>query len=229
MFLTKPQQAATIHDLVVFGSSYTLFLCSIPITFLLLAAAFPTSSPPEKFGKGGLHSKILIVILASTVLTIGAVIRLYTTVVPKEKENPGAINSKAVFYVTGYMLEIMVVAGYALVRIDLRFWVTDACSGPGMYRAKEIVEEKVEDDNEKLIGEKDVNNDRMSTQSYESFGYTDNTTLSPPLPPPAQAYTVEYQMNPGSPVPEAAGNGPRRPPRSMRWENQPRLSQEDVI
>lgn len=35
------------------------------------------------------------------------------------------------------MLEIIVVAMYALVRIDLRFWVPDGCKGPGDYTTKD--------------------------------------------------------------------------------------------
>jgi len=170
VFLIQPKQAATIHDLVIFGSCYTLFLCTIPITFLGFTALFPPSTPPERFGKGGLHAKILILIIASSILTVGAVIRLVTTVKVRPKDDPGALNSKAVFYITGFMLEIMVVVMYALARVDLRFYVPDGCTGPGDYSRPKAV--GVEDDRDNLV---EYSGDEKTRASIGS-DYTDDYT-----------------------------------------------------
>lgn len=45
----------------------------------------------------------------------------------------GVVESKAVFYITGFTFEITVVALYAVMRIDRRFWVPDGAKGPGDY------------------------------------------------------------------------------------------------
>jgi len=217
VFLIKPKQAATIHDLVIFGSCYTLFLCTIPITFLSIVALFPPSSPPERFGKGGLQPKILILVLASAILTIGAVIRLVTTVNTRPIDDPGVLNSKAVFYTTGFMLEIMVVVGYALARIDLRFYVPDGCKGPGDYSRPMAT--GGENDQEKLVEDVDVKM-RMSVASSDygrDFISTDSASgrrLS--------AGEGEFPANTAVATYGGGGTPPRRPPRSMRWEGRER-------
>lgn len=135
-FLTSPKQLETVHKLIIFGAGYTLFLGSLPMTILGLASLFPPRNSPEKFGLGGLQPKILILISASAVLTVGRCINIVTTVLARSKESPGAINSKAVFYVTGFTLEILVIIMYAVTRIDLRFYVPDGCTQPGDYEGK---------------------------------------------------------------------------------------------
>lgn len=67
--------------------------------------------------------------------------------------NPGQIDGKALFYLTGFVLEIMVVILFAAARFDLRFHVPNGCTGPGQYGAS--VPDK-EDDQEALFEEVDV-------------------------------------------------------------------------
>jgi hypothetical protein len=132
-FLLKPNQLETVHDLLLFGGSYVLFLGSAPMTFLAILALFPPSSPPEKFGMGALQVKIVILLAASALLTVGAVIRLVVAANPAPLEAPQPLESKAVFYITGFTMEITVVILYAVSRVDLRFYVPDGCTKPGDY------------------------------------------------------------------------------------------------
>ncbi|KAH8821777.1 hypothetical protein F5884DRAFT_635402, partial [Xylogone sp. PMI_703] len=119
-----------IRGLLLFGSFYTTTLSVLPIILVTLAAIVPTSSPIEKFAIGRFRTKIVILILASTILFTGALVRLISAVLEYPKQSSHKINDKIVFYTTGFTLEIIVVAMYVITRVDLRFWVPDGCGGP---------------------------------------------------------------------------------------------------
>ncbi|KAJ8112869.1 hypothetical protein OPT61_g4866 [Boeremia exigua] len=49
---------------------------------------------------------------------------------------------KAAFYVVNFAVEIVVVALYAGMRVDRRFWVPDGAKGPGSYERREAIEKQ---------------------------------------------------------------------------------------
>ncbi|RFU34122.1 hypothetical protein B7463_g2236, partial [Scytalidium lignicola] len=132
-YVLNPEILSFIRGLLLFGASYTTTLSILPILFVTPATIVPTSSPIEKFATGRFRSKIIILTFASTVLFVGALVRLISAIQEHQKELPGKINSKSIFYTTGFMLEIIVVSMYGIARVDLRFWVPDGCEGPGDY------------------------------------------------------------------------------------------------
>jgi hypothetical protein len=149
-FTLDPTTLALIFRFQLFGSSYTTFLAVAPIPIILLATGIPSSFTVEKFGSGRFRTKAAVLLYASIVLSVGAIIRLVSVASRRTMQDPGNLNSKAVFYTTGFMLEITVVVLYALVRVDLRFYVPDGSTGAGDYSKGK----KLEDPEPEL----DVNN-----------------------------------------------------------------------
>ncbi|KAF4632141.1 hypothetical protein G7Y89_g5987 [Cudoniella acicularis] len=144
---------------LLFGLAYTLTLCILPILLIVPAGLIPSATPIQRFGTGHFRTKVAILISASLILMAGALVRIISAIEEHRLENPGRVNSKAVFYTTGFMLEIIVVAMYALVRIDLRFWVPDGCKGPGDYITKDPTKAPVysaESDEESFFQDVDV-------------------------------------------------------------------------
>lgn len=142
-FTQDPVDLRATRGLLIFGATYTLFLCSLPILITFVAGTIPSPTPIERFGAGRFRFKIMLLNFAALVLLVGAVTRLIGAIQTHPTDDPGLIDSKLVFYTTGFMLEILIVALYAVVRIDLLFHVPDGCKGPGDYRKGSI-----EDDDE---------------------------------------------------------------------------------
>lgn len=136
-----------------FGSSYNLFLVTFPFIVISVACAIP-GPRPERFGKGSLRVKTSLVMLASILLATGATIRSYAFFNPRLPVNDDVLYGKPIFYTTQFMLEIIVVALYALLRFDLLFHVPNGSSGPGDYsggkdddteKARVLTREDIED------------------------------------------------------------------------------------
>lgn len=143
--------STTIRDIdriiQLVGSTYFAVAAFLPIPLLALnfliprkpltrPSFYPSSNPHrkvEKFGTGKFKSKILILVVTSSLLTFGAAFRAGIAYVPRPKQNPAWYHDKAWFYVVNFAVEIIVVAIYAFVRVDRRFHVPDGSSGPGDY------------------------------------------------------------------------------------------------
>ncbi|KAH6673079.1 hypothetical protein B0J14DRAFT_481969 [Halenospora varia] len=137
-FFTLEEKILKItRGFLLFGSAYTFTLSILPLLLIIPAGLIPSRTPLQRFGTGYFRHKVAILCFASLLFFAGALVRLISAVREAPLTNPIKINSKAVFYTTGFMLEIIVVAMYALVRIDLRFWVPDGCKGPGDYTTKD--------------------------------------------------------------------------------------------
>lgn len=133
-YTLNAHSVAATKALLLFGACWTSFLSLFPIIFIgFLAASNPYGTKIENFGLGSFASKVIILLSASALLGVGALVRLIGNVQVFPKETPGTIDSKVVFYITGFTLEIIVVYLYAVSRIDLRFWVPNGASLPGDY------------------------------------------------------------------------------------------------
>lgn len=123
---------SAFEGLLKFGASYNLFLVTFPFWSIFLACAIP-GPKPEKFGVGNLRVKTSLVMLASILLTTGAIVRTYSFFNPRPIDTDDVLYGKPVFYTTQFMMEIFVVAGYALLRFDLLFHIPNGSFGPGDY------------------------------------------------------------------------------------------------
>lgn len=124
------------HDIVLFGSVFFTVVAFLPIILLAIRAVVPTRGPRDDFGEGGFHAKILIVVLSSIILTLGAAFRCATQFLERPAANPGWFDSKACFYLFDFTIDISVVFFFAIVRVDKRFIVPNGCHAPGDYSRK---------------------------------------------------------------------------------------------
>jgi hypothetical protein len=131
-FVTSPSSTTLTKSLLYLGTSWTLFLCLLPILLLPLGL-YPSPSPIQNFGTGLFRTKIILLVYSSLTLFIGSIVRLIAAAQSHPIEKPGQVDSKAIFYLTGFTLEIFVVLLFAAARFDRRFWVPDGCTGPGQY------------------------------------------------------------------------------------------------
>jgi len=116
------------------GSTYFAAFAFGPNALMLISLAIPRRDI-EKFGEGRMRSNILVLFMAATVLSLGAAFRAgtnYLPPVPIRDPSPWYF-SKTCFYVFDFLIEILVVIFYAMVRFDLRFHVPDGAKGPGDY------------------------------------------------------------------------------------------------
>jgi hypothetical protein len=122
----------TTEALLKFGSSWNTMLAVLPIAAIFIATSLP-GPRPEKFGTGMLRIKIKLVIFIALLLSIGAAIPLYAVVNPERPDTASVIFGKTVFYTTGFMLEIIVVALLAVGRVDQMFHIPNGSSKAGDY------------------------------------------------------------------------------------------------
>lgn len=124
------------EKLLKVGTTYLLILATFPFWAIFLACSVP-GPKPEKFGVGHLRVKTSLVMVASTMLTTGAIVRIYAIFNPRPADTDDVLYGRPVFYTTQFMLEILVVAAYAIFRFDLLFHIPNGSSKPGDYSVKE--------------------------------------------------------------------------------------------
>ncbi|KAK1976295.1 hypothetical protein LZ30DRAFT_603752 [Colletotrichum cereale] len=142
-------------DLLKFGSSWNTGLSIFPV--LVVSACLCVPGPAvEKFGTGSQRVKTALLYAVAFLMIAGQSIRLYALF---NKEPPGTtsvVYSKAVFYTTGFMFEILVVALYAILRVDQRFYIPDGSSGPGDYSGDKQRGQYSVEEIERLVGSLEV-------------------------------------------------------------------------
>ncbi|OHF02172.1 hypothetical protein CORC01_02452 [Colletotrichum orchidophilum] len=117
----------------LFTSTTLTIIAFLPIPILLFAAFYPGLRRPEPFGYGSLTTKIILVLTAATLMTIGAAYRCGVNYAVRPVLFPGWWHHKACYYIFNYDLELVVIFLYALMRFDLRFHVPDGARKPGHY------------------------------------------------------------------------------------------------
>ncbi|KAH7116087.1 hypothetical protein B0J11DRAFT_584119 [Dendryphion nanum] len=121
--------------LQLYGVTLLATVSTLPIPIVLLALVVPRHRPHDRFGTGRLRTKIAVLLTGSMLLCLGAWFRCGTAwqkPVPRSRPLPGYY-SKACFYVFNFLVEILTVYLYAVMRVDLRFHIPDGAKGPGSY------------------------------------------------------------------------------------------------
>jgi len=130
----------------------------------------------QKFGEGRFRTKYWILIFTSLILTLGAAFRAGTAYVPAPRAHPAWYDSKACFYCFNFVIEIIVVYLYAIMRVDKRFHVPDKAHKQGDY-TKPVEDEphRLEEGKEKdggMVEKRRSLIDRINTEE-EFFGAED--------------------------------------------------------
>lgn len=123
------------RDVMLAGSTYLAVVSFLPLPIVILVLIFSRGKQIESFGKGSWSAKACTVLLAGTLLCLGASFRTgITWMPPRPIAHPAWYDSKACFYVFDFGIDWTVVMIYLLARVDERFWVPNGSSKVRHYR-----------------------------------------------------------------------------------------------
>ncbi|KAK2008478.1 hypothetical protein LZ32DRAFT_662047 [Colletotrichum eremochloae] len=128
-----PDNLHDCHLVQLFASTVFAIIAFLPIPIVLFAAFYPGLRCPEPFGYGSLTTKIILVLAATTFLTIGAIYSCAANYAVRPIWFPGWWDYKVCYYIFLYTLELLVVLLYALLRFDLRFHIPDGACKAGDF------------------------------------------------------------------------------------------------
>lgn len=143
-YTLRPRTHFIDRAVQLYGSTFLAVISFLPLPALALAFAIPRTQRHDKFGAGRLRIKVAVLVTGTVLVCFGASYRAGTSwmpPVPMTEPLPGYFH-KAAFYIADFGVEILTVALYALMRVDLRFHVPDGARGPGAYSGSEGLEEK---------------------------------------------------------------------------------------
>lgn len=128
------QIRATDRSLQLYGSTLLAIVATLPLPMAALTLLIPYS-PLDEFGTGRLRTKVIVLLISTTLLSIGAWYRCaitWQTPVPRSQPLPGYLG-KAPFYILNFLFEFQTVIMYAVLRVDQRYHIPNGAHGPGSY------------------------------------------------------------------------------------------------
>lgn len=133
------------RDIILYGGTFYAFISFLPIPLVLISLIIPRKTHVQKFGEGRFRNKIIILLLAATLLCLGATYRVGTNFKnPRPRTDPPGYFSKACFYIFNFVVEIIVILLYVIVRVDRRFWIPNGSHASGDYLKAQSGPELVE-------------------------------------------------------------------------------------
>ena len=132
-FTLDPERLSICRDIQLFSGTYLTVLSFLPIPIVTIAWAWPRGARPEKFGEGRLRTKVRLILFTSTLLAFGAGFRVAGSYASRPASDPAWYHHKAAFYCVNFVIELIVVYTYALMRFDKRFHIPNGSSAPGHY------------------------------------------------------------------------------------------------
>ena len=136
------------RDIQLYGQTLYAVVSFLPILLVVGGLIIPRKTRVEKFGSGRFRHKIAILLLAATLLCLGATFRTGVNYAGGERprEDPAPYQSKACFYIFNFTIEILVIYLYVLVRVDQRFFVPNGSHGPGDYSRSPVTQAGMKND-----------------------------------------------------------------------------------
>ena len=122
------------HHFQQFGAAFFAIIATLPLPITMLTLLIPYS-PLDRFGIGRLRTKVIVLLISTTFLSIGAWFRCSVASqkpVPRTEPLPGYLG-KAPFYLLNFLVELQTVLMYAILRVDLRWHIPNGAKGPGSY------------------------------------------------------------------------------------------------
>ena len=144
------------RDIVLYGQTFYCVISFLPLPMIIIGLLTPRKTRTEKFGEGRFRSKIVILLSSTLLLCLGACFRAGANYAGGTRpiNDPAGYQSKACFWIFNFVLEIIVILLYVIVRIDKRFWVPDHSKKAGDYsRGHALNTRKIEDGNGKAQGD----------------------------------------------------------------------------
>jgi hypothetical protein len=134
-FTLNAPTLATDRSLQLYGSTLLAIVATLPLPMAALTLLIPYS-PLDEFGTGRLRTKVITLLISTTLLSIGAWYRCgitWQTPVPRTQPFPGGLLGKGPFYILNFLFEFQTVIMYAILRIDQRWHIPNGAKGPGSY------------------------------------------------------------------------------------------------
>ncbi|RMZ72864.1 family c-likeg- -coupled receptor [Pyrenophora seminiperda CCB06] len=203
-FFTKDQtKLDAFHDMFLIAQTYFTLLCAAPAIFVAIALIIPRKEI-DPFGAGRLKNNITILLLSVSILLIGQVFRCvlaWIPPIPLIGIQRGTVMmpwylSKASFYCFNFVTEILVIIMFAIVRVDLRFYVPNGARRSGDYSRSRVnlhgSEKNVSAPTGPMILQHHEQNGSNETlQVYEASIFEDTQTLADSLRYPHSTLAVD--------------------------------------
>ena len=133
-YTLDPNTRAIDRSFQQFGATFLAVVAMLPLPITMLTLLIPYS-PLDRFGIGRLRTKVIVLLISTTLLSIGAWFRCgvaFQIPVPRTAPMPGYL-AKAPFYLLNFLVELQTVLMYAILRVDLRWHIPNGAKGPGSY------------------------------------------------------------------------------------------------
>lgn len=142
----KESVAHAVRIIQIYGSTFYAIIAFIPLpiaaisTLLRQHPRIKMTQTVDKFGEGSMKAKVVIIMVSSVLLTLGAAYRSGTTwlhpiplmVNGQPVEGPWYF-SRGSFYAFNFSIELFMVWFWLAVRIDKRFIIPNGAKGPYSY------------------------------------------------------------------------------------------------
>lgn len=180
------------------GQTYFTWLAFAPIVFVLISLILPRHEV-DKFGAGRLRVNITILLIGATVISTGQIFRCVTTWLPPSPlrnaqgqfQDPPWYFAKACFYVFNFVTEVIVIGMYALVRVDLRFYVPDGSKRAGDYSRSSVNVHDSEKKPRSNAISTYSNGSNETLHSYQTSIFEDSGTLADSLRYPSSTLSID--------------------------------------
>jgi hypothetical protein len=156
---------ATDRGFQQYGATFLAIVATLPLPITILTLLIPYS-PLDRFGIGRLRTKVIVLMISTTLLSIGAWFRCGVALhapVPRSQPLPGYLG-KAPFYIFNFLVEIQTVLMYAILRVDLRWHIPNGAKGPGSYASPQIHDVEMQDS--RPTSSDSVQDDSKSIKSF---------------------------------------------------------------
>jgi hypothetical protein len=208
-FFTLDQHKLNVfHDLFLVAQTYFTIFCFAPALLVGISLLIPRTEV-EKFGAGRLRYNITILLISVSILSIGQIFRCVLAWIPAIRMvdvQRGTVSmpwylSKAAFYCFNFVTELLVVVMFAIVRVDLRFYVPNGARKSGDYSRSRVDlhngSERNLNEDEKNLNEAapspmiHQNNSSQTLHRYQSSIFEDTQTLADSLRYPSSTLEVD--------------------------------------
>jgi Protein of unknown function (DUF3112). len=117
------------RDIQLYGLTYFAIVSFLPIPIILVTLILTRFRSVEHPGAGSWHTRAFIILLAGSLLCLGASFRAGTSWMnPRPVIDPAWYQSKACFYVFNFTIDWTVVMIFLVSRKDKRMWVPNGSS-----------------------------------------------------------------------------------------------------
>jgi hypothetical protein len=133
------------RDIQLYGQTYFAVVSFLPIPIVLAILILTRFRSIDHPGSGSWLTRAFIILLAGSLLCLGASFRAGTTwLTPRPLTDPAWYQSKACFYVFNFAIDWTVVMIFLITRKEKRMWVPNGSSKVRHYRIGAVDGEKTE-------------------------------------------------------------------------------------